>query len=308
MLSHKAVLGSLDAYADGTLPGSQRAGVAAHLQTCAECGESLRKIHRLDQMLDDMPPMPAVPFARFWSRLEPRLPGQAQKRAPVFRPARLAAGFALAVLASLVGVVALASDGTLPDSPLYSVKHLRQGVQLSLADAHQRPRLDLRFGIQRLKEAKLMLQRGRDDLAVASLRDFKALIADATPLLEHPGPQTDAADVTSAITEIKTDLTEVSAANHEPDTSTAADIAAVDDALQAAQTAVTRVEDTVEPTAPAVLESPSPAPVSEPPAPAPAPTAQAPSASPSETPSPEASPSAAATDALPTDAAATPAP
>jgi hypothetical protein len=246
--------------------------------------------------------MPAVPFSRFWSKLEPRLPNHAKKRAPLFQPARVAAAFALAVLASLVGVVALASDGVLPDSPLYAVKHFRQDVQLSLAGAHERPRLELRLGKQRVHEARLMLQRKRGDLALASLKDFKALMADAAPRLESaPGGQPDTAELNSQIAQIKTELTALSAANIEPDGSTAAEIAAVDEAVQTAQTAVTQVETEVDAT-PAVVESPSPSPSAEA---SPSPEAS-PAASPSESPSPEASVSASAP--APTDANVSPAP
>ena len=301
MLSHKAILGSLDAYADGTMPDSQRADVAAHLQTCAPCGDSLRQIHRLDQVLNDVPPMPAVPFARFWSKLEPRLPNHATRRAPLFQPARVAAAFALAVLASLVGVVALASDGVLPDSPLYAVKHFRQDVQLSLADAHERPRLELHLAKQRVHEARIMVQRKRDDLALASLHDFKALMADAAPRLENtPGGQPDTADLNSTIAQIKAELTALSAANLEPDGSTAAEIAAVDDAVQSAQNAVTQVETEVDAT-PGVMESPAPSPESASPA-----AEASPADTPSESPSPEAS--AAPSAPAPTDASVSPAP
>jgi hypothetical protein len=307
MLSHKAILGSLDAYADGTLPDSQRGDVAAHLQTCTECGESLREIHRLDQVLNDLPPMTAVPFARFWSKLEPRLPNHAKKRAPLVQPARVAAAFALAVLASLVGVVALASDGVLPDSPLYAVKHFRQGVQLSLADAHTRPRLELIFGKQRIHEARVMVERKRDDLAVAALKDFGALMADAKPRLETTASsQTDSAELTSQIAEIKTELTALGAANLEPDGSTAAEIDAVNTAVQDAQTAVTQVETEVD-TTPAIVESPSPSPVTASPSAEASPSPEAsPAATPSESPSPEAS--VAPSETAPTDATALPAP
>jgi hypothetical protein len=308
MLSHNGILGSLDAYADGSLPDSQRAEVAAHLRTCAECGESLRQIHRLDQVLNDLAPMPALPFARFWSKLGPRLPDHAKKRAPLFQPTRVAAAFALAVLASLVGVVALASDGTLPDSPLYAVKHFRQGVQLSLADAHTRPRLELLLGKQRIHEARVMVERKRDDLAIASLKDFSALMADAKPRLETAtGSQSDSAELTSQIAQIKTDLIALSAANLEPDGSTPAEIDAVNAAVQDAQTSVTQVETEVD-TTPGVVESPSPSPVNASPS---AEASPSPEASPAATPreSPSVEPSAAApTDAAPTDAAVTPAP
>jgi hypothetical protein len=262
MLRHKALRGSLDAYADGTLSESQRARVATHLQTCAECTENLRQIRHLDQVLTDLPPMQAVPFVRFWSKLEPRLPNTVQRPAPFFRPTRLALSFAIAVLASLVGVVALASDGTLPDSPLYSVKHFRQGVQLSLASPQDRTRLDLIFGKQRVHEAAEMLRRKRDDLAVASLRDFRVLMVDAAPRMENSTSKPDTAELKSAIAEIKTELTDVSAVNLEPDSSTAEEIAAVDVAVQDARIAVTQVETEAD-TTPAVVESPSPASPSE---------------------------------------------
>lgn len=296
MLRHNAIRSSLDAYADATLPESQRADVAAHLQTCAECAESLRQIRRLDQVLNDLPPIQPMPFARFWSKLEPRLPNHVPRRAPFFRPARLAVSFAIAVLASLGGVVALASDGTLPDSPLYSVKHFRQGVQLSLASPHERTHLDLIFAKQRVHEAAAMLRRKRDDLAVASLRDFRALMVDAVPRLESSASKPDPAELNSALAEIKTELTDISAANVEPDSSTAEEMAAIDSAVQDARIAVTQVETEVD-TTPAVVESPPPTPESA------SPSAEA---SPSDSGSPGASASASAT--VPTDATASPGP
>jgi hypothetical protein len=241
MVSHKAVAGSLDAYADGTLPEDERGKIAAHLRTCAECGASLREIHQLHDILNDLPEIPVVPFARFWSKLEPRLPGRVQKRAPLFRPARLAAGFALAILASLVGVVALASDSVMPDNPLYSVKHFRQDVQLSLADARERPRLELFLGKQRLNEAAMMVKRKRPDLAVAALRDVRTLLVDAAPQLRNTaGEQSDAAEVKSALSEIQTGLTAVRGAS--TDSGTDVTDTAVQNAVEDAENAVTQVE------------------------------------------------------------------
>jgi len=302
MLSHHAVLSSLDAYADGTLPDSERATVAAHLRSCAECGASLRQIQRLDRVLNDLPPMQPVPFARFWSQLEPRLPNHAQKRAPLFRPTRVAAGFALAVCASLVGIVALASDDTMPDSLLYPVKHLRQSAQLDFIGARERPHFQLSLVRQRVHEAKVMLDRRKDGLAVASLRDASTLLVDAATRLKNT-PQSDVHMVDSTIAQIQTDLTTVSDANRQPDGSTPDEIAAVDGAVQDAQNAVTQAEAEVDATAPPVVDSPSASPVSEPPAPSAAPSAAAPSAVPSDSPSPDASTSAAPGDVAPTDAA-----
>jgi uncharacterized protein DUF5667/putative zinc finger protein len=249
VLSHHAVLSSLDAYADGTLPDSERANFAAHLRSCAGCGASLRQLQRLDQVLNDLPPMQAIPFARFWSQLEPRLPSQAQKGAPLFRPGRLAAGFALAVCASLVGVVALASDGTMPDSFLYPVKHFRQSVQLDLTGSHERPHVELSLVRQRVQEAKVMLDRQKDSLAVASLRDASTLLVDAATQLKNT-PQSDTHKVDSTIAQIQTELHTVSEANRQPDGSTPEETAAVDGAVKDAQNAVTQAQTEVDATAP----------------------------------------------------------
>jgi hypothetical protein len=126
-----------------------------------------------------------------------------------------------------------------------------------------------------------MLKRKRDDLAIASLRDLKALLVDAAPRLEKtPGGQPDSAEETSAIAEIESELSVVIAENLEPDGSTAAEIAAIDSAVREAQLAVTQVETEVEATP--VIESPSP--VIAPPS-----ADASPAATPSEPPSPEAS-------------------
>src|ERR1700737_666396 len=246
VLAHRSS-DTLYAYSDGSLPDSQRPDVDAHLRICAACRQSMQEIQRLDLLLQDFPAAPAIPFPRFWSKLEARLPDRQKARIGFFRPRQLAAGFALAVVASLVGVVALASDQTMPDSPLYSVKHARQDLQLSLTSGRERPRLELALGKQRAHEAAVMLKRKRDDLAIASLRDLKALLIDAAPRLEKtPGGQPDSAEETSAIAEIESELFAVRAANLEPDGSSAAEIAAIDSAVQEAELAVTQVEAEVD--------------------------------------------------------------
>jgi hypothetical protein len=233
---------TLYAYSDGSLPKSQRPRVEVHLRVCAACLREVHEIQRLDLLLQDFPPAPHLAFPRFWSRLEARLPNLSEKRFALGRLRRqLAAGFALAILASLVGVVALASDETLPDSPLYAVKHLRQGVQLSLTSARERPNLELSLGKQRLHEASVMLNRRRDDLAVASLRDLNALLLDAAQGQKKTSDQPENAQVTHTIAQIKTDLAVVHATNLEPDGSSAAEIHAVDDAVQHANSAVAQV-------------------------------------------------------------------
>jgi hypothetical protein len=278
VLAHRSS-DTLYAYSDGSLAESQRAGVDAHLLACAACRQTVQEIQRLDLVLQDFPPVPSVPFPRFWSKLDARLPHRAEKRFEFFRPRQLAAGFALAIVTSLVGLVALASDATMPDSPLYSVKHLRQDAQLWLSSGRERTRFELALSVQRVHEAKIMVQRRRDDLAVASLKDLKALLADAAPRLETtPGTQPDAADV-SAIDQIKTDLKEIDAANLEPDGSTPPEIAAVAGAIDAAQAAVTSIDTTVA-ASPPVVDAPSASPV--------IPSAETPPApTPSEPPSPE---------------------
>ncbi len=187
MLSHRSVHDSLEAYADGSLPARMREQVDAHLRGCAECGKAMIKSQRLELALQDLPAAPAVPFPRFWSALREKLtvPKQRQMRVVVVR--RLFAGLALAALASTVGIVALASDDVLPDNPLYRVKQVRQAVELAFAwDSETRLRLDVALASQRLYEAGLMSERRHDDLALATLEDFRSLLNDATPSFTYP--------------------------------------------------------------------------------------------------------------------------
>jgi len=287
MLSHQSVYRSLDGYADGTLPDSQRAAVDAHLRTCAECGMALQQIHRLDIVLDDLSSPPAVPFPLFWSKLEARLPNHVEKRASFFRPGRVAAAFGLAVLASLVGVVALASDAVLPDSPLYPVKHARQEVQLALADSRERPRLELALGKQRLHEALRMVQRRRPDLALASIRDFHALLVDATSRLEKaPSAPPDSSALLSSITDLETELEAVGNATTAQDGTNAVDSAALKVAVHADLTAVNRAETRADQgSGTQVVESASPSAESLP-SPQPAPSSPSEASQPAIAPSP----------------------
>ena len=266
-MSHQSVYRSLDAYVDGRLPDSQRAEVDAHLGTCADCGKTVEEMHRIDLVLDDLPLAPPIPFPRFWSKLQERLPNHAEKRAPFYQPGRVAAAFALAILASLLGVVALASDAVMPDSPLYSVKHVRQEVQLALADTGERPRLELALGKQRLSEALVMLQRKRNDLALASLRDFQALLVDATSRLEKAsGDQPDTTVLVSSAADLETELEAVRQASAVPVGTNAVDLAAIDGAVHADLNAVSHLETSVNQGGTRVVESPSKSTESAPPA------------------------------------------
>jgi hypothetical protein len=241
-MTHGAIAKSLDAYVDGTLPLVQRAELDAHLRACMQCGESLQQVHRLELILDDLPSPPEVPFPRFWSKLEERLSNRVEKRAPLFRPGRMAAAFALAVLASLIGVVALASDAVMPDSALYPVKHLRQEVQLVLTGANERPGLELAIARQRLHEALLMVQRKRPDLALASIKDFHALLVDASSRLEKaPDGALDKRSLLSSVGALADELAAVRDANIEQEGTNAEDIAALDVAVHASLNAVNRV-------------------------------------------------------------------
>ena len=238
---------TLYAFVDGSLPQRLRADVDAHLRGCATCRQAAQEIQDLERVLADFPPAPTVAFARFWARLEAHLPNPSARRVAFFRPRQLAAGFALAITVSLVGVVALASDDTLPDSPLYSVMHVRQGLQLSLAGDRERPNLELAIGTQRLHEAAVMLKRRRDDLAVASLTDLNALLLDAARVHQAAGDQRKNT-AAHTIAQIKTDLAVVRITNLEPDGSSAAEIHAVDDALQHADDAAAEVETKIDAT------------------------------------------------------------
>jgi anti-sigma factor RsiW len=253
MLAHRSS-DTLYGYADGTLPDRQRAQIDAHLRVCGTCRRTVHEIRRLDSVLQDFPAAPNLPFPRFWSRLEGRLPSRAEKRLNFFRARQLAAGLALAIVASVVGVVALASDETMPDSPLYSVKRVRQDVQLLLTSARERPSFELTLGRQRLHEAAVMTQRNRHDLAVASLREARALLVEAAPGLG----QSDAAALRIEVDDLKTELQVIRDANVPHDGMGAAEKAALDSAVVEAQTAVTQVETRVDHASPAPTESASP--------------------------------------------------
>ncbi len=228
MLSHRSVHDSLEAYADGSMPARMRDQVDAHLRGCAECGKAMIKSQRLELALQDLPAAPAMPFPRFWSALREKLPVPKQRQLRVVAVRRLVAGLALAALASTVGIVALASDDVLPDNPLYRVKQLRQAVELAFAwDGETRLRLDVALASQRLHEAALMSERRHDDLALASLEDFRSLLNDATPSFTYPPSDADRQSAISEIRAFATDLEQVRQVNamHDRDRQVAAAIA-----------------------------------------------------------------------------------
>ncbi len=231
MLSHRTFRDRLEAYSDGTLDDAGRVAVASHLETCAECARAVGQFRRLDDVLRRLPTAPVLPaFPRFWSRLESALP-KAQP-APFVSGRRLALGFAVAAIASMAGVVALASNSVLPDDPRYPIKQLREEGQLVLA-FDQRARLDLQIGLaaERAHEAQAMVTKGNERLALRSLADFRSLVKAAAPALDHPATAADRAGREQAVAWLRSQLEAVQQANVDHGQSAAVE-AAVEEGLE----------------------------------------------------------------------------
>jgi hypothetical protein len=214
MRSHSVSRELLAARAAGTLPDSSREAVDAHVQTCTDCARTLQQLQRLQVVLRDLPPAPAVPFDRVWSKLEPALPRRLPQRVLAIAPRRLALAFALVVVASLSGIMAFASDATLPDSALYGVKLLREQAQLALVfDQRGREALEVRLAAERLHEAEIMVDREHVNLALQSLLDFRTLVGDAAPALQHPASADVRESAERSLAELRADLDRVEEAN-----------------------------------------------------------------------------------------------
>ncbi len=216
MGSHDAVRELLVAYADGQLPSGQVAAVERHLPACVECAAELSELRQLNLALANFPPAPPVPFHPFWAKLQAALPAPPAERRSLFAPGRrMALAVVLAALLALtVGVTAFASESALPDNPLYSVKRLREQVQLTLTmDQQARLQLEIQLAVERLREARVMAGNGRPELAVASLRDFDALMTAAGAALQRAATDADRGGVESIIQSLRLQLTGVDEVN-----------------------------------------------------------------------------------------------
>ncbi len=239
MLSHEDVSELLVGYSDGMLSAAQRAAVDRHLQACRECAAEVTALRRLNAALTEFPPAPAVAFHPFWARLQSQLPAPAVRTTRLFTPGRrLALAFALAALvATMVGVSAFASESALPDSPLFVVKRLREQVQLTLTlDSQTRVQLELQLATERLREAQVMAGSNKPGLAVSSLRDFDRLLDAIEPALKHPASEPDREAVLQILRSLRLQLAGVQEVNE----TKGGDDAEVKGSVQTARQALSR--------------------------------------------------------------------
>lgn len=188
-MTHEFASRLLAAFVDGALPLGDAASVRAHLAACPACSTEVSGLQELNRALV-LPPAPPVAFHAFWAGIEKRLPRRAGTRPVRVVRRALALAFVLAALLALTTAVsAFASDRILPDSPLYSLKLVGENVRIDLAlGQRDRTQLTVRLAAERLREAKAMAGEQKNQLAVASLRSFQSLLADASPALQHPAP------------------------------------------------------------------------------------------------------------------------
>lgn len=188
-MTHDFASELLAPYVDGALPLAEAAGLGAHLAECAACSAEVRGLEELNRAVV-LPPAPPVSFHAFWAGIEKRLPrrGATRSRRAVRRSLALAVALA-ALLLVATAASAFASDRILPDSPLYSLKLVGETVRIDLTLAqHDRLQLKVQLAAERLQEARTMAGERKNQLAVASLRRFQSLLAEAGPGLRHPAP------------------------------------------------------------------------------------------------------------------------
>jgi hypothetical protein len=188
MLSHTTTRDWLIPYADGMLAADERRRIDGHIAGCAACAAELREVRELNLLLVTLPPAPAVAFAPFWQNLQAVLPQRRTLQMPSF-PSYRRLGLALA--AATVAVLAaagsaFAAPAALPDNPLYPVKQLEEGIQLTFTPTNARLALQLQLASERLREAQAMAGNHKPLLAAASLRAFRVTIDDAAAALKNP--------------------------------------------------------------------------------------------------------------------------
>jgi len=176
---------------------------------CAACAAEVRGLEELNRALV-LPDAPPVAFHPFWAGIAKRLPRRAAGRPARVVRRTLVLAFALTALLILTTTAsAFASDRILPDSPLYSLKLVGENVRIDLTlGQHDRVQLELQLAAERLREARSMAGEQRNQLAVASLRSFQSLLADASPALQHPAPA-ERQDTLNEIGALSQELTDV---------------------------------------------------------------------------------------------------
>jgi len=201
MLSHATTRDWLIPYADGMLASDERARIDGHITGCVACAAELREVRELNLLLVTLPPAPPVAFAPFWLKLQAALPQRRALRIPRLAGyRRFGLAFAVAGIAALAAAgSAFAAPSALPDSPLYPVKQLEEGVRLALTPSNGRLTVQLQLAGERLREAEAMAANHKPLLAENSLRAFQVIVGDAAAALKSPPDPKTAAEALHAL-------------------------------------------------------------------------------------------------------------
>jgi len=101
----------LDAFADGSLPAAERAGVARHLADCSECRREVDQLRSLLAAARGLP-RDITPPPHLWPGIEARL-GHVQRVGPVPRLRRRRAGSFRIALAAAAALILMVTGGML---------------------------------------------------------------------------------------------------------------------------------------------------------------------------------------------------
>jgi hypothetical protein len=197
MLSHATAHDWLIPYADGMLAADERQRVDGHIVGCASCAGELREVRELNLLLVSLPPAPPVSFAPFWLKLQAVLPQRRSFRVRSiisYRRAGLAFALAGLTLFAMAGT-ALAAPAAMPDSVLYPLKQLEEGIQLATAPASARLGVQIQQASERLREAQVMAANHKTVLAAESLKAFRVTLNGATAALKKADPTAAKKDV-----------------------------------------------------------------------------------------------------------------
>lgn len=102
---------TLDAFADGSLPAAERAGIARHLADCSECRREVDQLRSLLAAARGLP-RDIAPPPHLWAGIEARL-GPVEKAGPVQQPGRRFTGSFRVVLAAAAALILMVSGGML---------------------------------------------------------------------------------------------------------------------------------------------------------------------------------------------------
>jgi hypothetical protein len=212
MLSHTTTRDWLIPYADGMLAADERRRIDGHVAGCAACAAELREVRELNLLLVTLPAAPPVVFSTFWSNLQAVLPQRRALRIPSFPTyRRLGLALAAATVALLAAAgSAFAAPSALPDNPLYPVKQLEEGIQMTFTPTHDRLALQLQLASERLREARAMVSDHKPLLAENSLRAFRLTINEVAAALKNP---TDPQAANAAVQAFRLELAAVEQTN-----------------------------------------------------------------------------------------------